>query len=102
MSGFFQTIFYFGYSAPSHVPALAHTLTVALTRSGCSVHVLRGTRRDVWHVGLLRLLRVRPLVTAGRTEGLSAESPCRHHGCLDARFPALCVAGRIYVNIKSD
>ena len=65
MSGFFQTVFYFGYSAPppraslcAPGPALMRCHSRA-RRCNCSVDFLRGPRRDVRNFGLLRLLRLR-------------------------------------------
>ena len=66
MSGFFQTVFYFGYSAPPPLaslccgpgPALPRCHSRACRCNG-SVDFLRGPRRDVRHFGLLRLLRLR-------------------------------------------
>ena len=65
MSGFFQTVFYFGYSAPPPLsrlcapgPALLRCHSRA-RRCNCSVDFLRGPRRDVRNFGLLRLLRLR-------------------------------------------
>ena len=66
MSGFFQTVFYFGYSAPppcvstrcSARPALPLCHSRAC-RGDDSDDFLRGPRRAVRHLGLLRLLRLR-------------------------------------------
>lgn len=65
MSGFFQTVFYFGYSAPPPLSSLCAPGPALLLchsrarRCNCSVDFLRGPRRDVRNFGLLRLLRLR-------------------------------------------